>query len=267
MTKTRQWTVFTAVAVVVVLLAGWFLLVKPQQSHASSVRDQAASQSQANQVLQTQITTLQSEEKNEAQEQQVLQKFATQVPDNAAEPTLIRQLSAAASGANIDLVSMTPGTASVLTTTGPTPGSTSLTSPSTAAGQVVALPVAIEVVGTYPNVESYFQLIENLPRALLVGSWSLCLPPGSFGGTNAAGSNTGDCQLPPPTGHHWSSQVLDGKLNLTVFYAPPTSSTSTSASALTGGATTTPTTAATPAPSTSAAATPAPSATTSAPAE
>ena len=112
MTKTRQWTVFTAIAVVVVLLAGWFLLVKPQSTKASNLRTQATTQQQSNALLQTQIAALQAEQRQLPQQQQALQKFATQVPSDAAEPAIIRQLSAAANGSGVDLVSMTPGAAS-----------------------------------------------------------------------------------------------------------------------------------------------------------
>ncbi len=42
MTKSRTWTVGTAVLVVLILLAGWFLLVTPKRSHAADLQAQAA---------------------------------------------------------------------------------------------------------------------------------------------------------------------------------------------------------------------------------
>ena len=50
MTKMRQWTVVTIVAVLVVLVAGWLLLVKPEKSKVSSLKSQATAQDQANQL-------------------------------------------------------------------------------------------------------------------------------------------------------------------------------------------------------------------------
>src|ERR1700733_3152533 len=98
MTKMRQWSILTVVAVIVVFAAGWFLLVKPEKSKSTNLRSTAAQQQQTNQVLQSDIARLQDEEKSLPAKQAALRKFTTQVPDNAAEPTVIRQLSAAAAG-------------------------------------------------------------------------------------------------------------------------------------------------------------------------
>jgi Tfp pilus assembly protein PilO len=256
MTKTRQWTVLTAVAVLVVLVAGWLLLVKPQQSHASALRSQAQTQQDANAVLLSQIAQLQQEEKTLPQQQAALRKFTTQVPDNSAEPTLIRQLAAEANASNVDLVSMTPGAATLLTASS-TAGTTSLTPTPTAGGQVYQLPIALSVTGTYPNLESFFLSLEKLPRALLVGSWGMC-----SGGTG--GSAGGTCQAPTsPTGATLAPNVLGAALNAEVFYAPPASAVATTPAIGTTTPTTTGTTDTTTTPSvtTTTAPTPAPSST------
>lgn len=282
MTKMRQWSILTAVAVIIVFAAGWFLLVKPQNSKASTLRSQAMTQEQQNAVLQSQIAALQSEEKSLPEQQAELRKFSTQVPDNAAEPTIIRQLSAAAAGAGVDLVSMTPGTAAaVVSATTPAPtdttaaaGTTTLTGTTGAAG-LMQLPISIGITGTFPNVESFFQSLETLPRALLVSSWSLCPTGPSSGGTSS--TSTGGASCTPPSVPTAKSQTLPdgtlgGTLSATIFYAPPAgtvaatgtgTTTTPSTTTTTPGAT--PTTAATPAPTTSAA-TPAATGTTPPPA-
>jgi Tfp pilus assembly protein PilO len=257
MTKTRQWTVFTAVAVLVVFAAGWFVLVKPQRSHAADLRGQAVTQQQANQILLSKIAALQAEEKTLPQKEAALQKFATQVPDNAAEPTLLRQLSAASNASNVDLVTIQPGSASLVTATaGTVPGSTSLSGTPSDAGQLVELPVALTITGNYSDVESFFMTLEKLPRALLVGSWTLC---GSSGGSGASGSSGTSCAaVTSPTGATLPTDTLSGTLNADVFYSPPAG---TNVSASTGSTTSTAptaTTSATPAPTTSTASTPAP---------
>lgn len=274
MTKMRQWSVLTVVAVIIVFAAGWFLLVKPQKSKASDLRSQATTQQQANAVLQSQIAALQAEEKSLPQQQAALRKFSTQVPDNAAEPTIIRQLSAAAAGSGVNLVSMTPGTAtpvisavattpSTTDTTAPAPGSTSLTAPTATAGGLMQLPISIGITGTFPNVESFFQSLETLPRALLVSSFSLCpigTSPGA--GSTSSSSGTGASCTPPsvPADKTPTDGSLGGTLSGTIFYAPPAgpvSGTTTTPGATTTTPGITPTTAATPAPTTSEAATPA----------
>jgi Tfp pilus assembly protein PilO len=260
MTKTRQWTVFTAIAVVIVLLAGWFLLVKPQSTKASNLRTQATSQQQSNALLQTQIAALVTEQRQLPQQQQALQKFATKVPSDPSEPAIIRQLSAAANGSGVELVSMTPGSATPVTAAGATPGAATLAPTASAGGTLIQLPIALAILGSYANVESFFQSLEKLPRALLVTGWSLC-PTGA-----AAGGSSGvSCTPPaPPANVTLPSGTIGGTLNAVVFYAPPAGTT---ASAVPSVATTTaPSTTTTPAPTTSTAATPTPTVASSAPA-
>jgi Tfp pilus assembly protein PilO len=244
MTKMRQWSILTAVAVLVVFAAGWFLLVKPQQTKSSSLRSQAATQQQANQLIQTQIDALNAEQKNLPEQQHALQKFNTQVPSDAAEPTIIRQLSAAAAGAGVNLVSMTPGvaadvTAAVTTTpvvaaspaptasasgtsTTPAAGATSLVPTATPGGLLEQLPISIGVTGTFPNMETFFQSLEKLPRAMLIQSWSMC--PDVTGNAAAATTSgaSASCTLPAtPSTASLPTGTLGATLNTLVFYAPP----------------------------------------------
>src|SRR5438067_6686293 len=109
MTRARQWSVLTAVACLAVMAAGWFVLVKPQRSHAASLRKDAADVLQINQTLQAQIAHLRAQAKDLPAQQRKLADIATKVPDSPALPTLIRQLSAAADGSGVNLVSLSPG--------------------------------------------------------------------------------------------------------------------------------------------------------------
>jgi Tfp pilus assembly protein PilO len=268
MTKIRQWSILTVVAVIIVFAAGWFLMVKPQKSKATDLRAQAQSAQQANQVLAAQIASLQQQEKDLPQQQAALRKFATQVPDNPAEPTIIRQLSAAANGAGVDLVSMTPGEATPVTSAAAATTSSSTLSPTSA--PLVGLPISIAITGTYPNVESFFQSLEKLPRALLVTGWALCPMNADAGGSGSSGG--AGCTVPSvPSGKSIPQDALGGTLSAEVFYSAATApATGTSLSTTTTSTTTTtPSTTTTPAPGASTAATPASNATpaaTSAPA-
>jgi Tfp pilus assembly protein PilO len=271
MTKMRQWTVFTVVAVLVVLVAGWLLLVKPEKSKVSDLKAQASAQQQANQLLLTQISALQAEQKQLPQQQLTLAKFNTEVPDNMAEPTLIRQLSTAANGAGVDMTTLTPAAPTAVTsplaassatagstpaTSAPAPAASGTTStPTTAAGSVgpaaptlEALPVAIGVTGSYANMVSFFQALERLPRAMLVSGWSMC-PINAQGASSAAGGAS--CSTPtvpsnktPPTG------TLGATINATVFFSPPAAPTTTTGSTTLGSATTSTTTGTTTSPAT-----------------
>ncbi|HWC33205.1 MAG TPA: type 4a pilus biogenesis protein PilO [Mycobacteriales bacterium] len=198
MTQFRRWTIGTAILVVVIIAAGWFMLAKPQKNKVADLHQQAAAQQQANAVLLTQISALQAEQKELPQQQLVLQKFSTEVPDNMAEPTLIRQLSSAANGAGVDLSAIAPGAASALSVASPG-GAQSLGGTSPAGSvQLYQLPLSLSVAGTYANVESFFNSLERLPRAFLVHSFSLA--PGS---SSASGPNQ-----------------LAASLSAAVFFAP-----------------------------------------------
>lgn len=171
MTRTVRWGVATAIACVVILAAGWFLLAKPQKGKIADLKAQTASQESANAVLLTQIRALQAEQKDLVQQQLVEQKFSTEIPDDAAEPTLIRQLSATAKGAGIDLTTITPGAPSALSVAAAAAPATA-TATATGAG-LYELPLSLSITGTYANIESFFAALEHLPRAIIVNSFSL----------------------------------------------------------------------------------------------
>jgi Tfp pilus assembly protein PilO len=182
MNKMRQWTMLTAVAVVVVFAAGWFLAVSPQRHHAADYRTKTATQDSANAGLRTQVAQLEQQKKGLPAQQRLLSKFATKIPDNPQLPALIRQLSDAAKSAGIDLVSMSP---SVPAAVAPAAGATtSATAPS-----LNQISLSLSVKGSYFNLESWFAAIEKLPRAMMVTQWSLA-PGGSSAQSGAASSSS-----------------------------------------------------------------------------
>jgi Tfp pilus assembly protein PilO len=216
MTKMRQWSLMTVIAVVIVLAGGWVLLVKPQQSNISSVKAQAVTQQQANQVLLQQITARQAQQKQLPHEQAQLQKLATQIPTAPNEPDMIRTLSSAASGAGVNLLSMTPGTVTNITAAASTATGAATLPSAGPAGTLVELPISIDVIGTYANLESYYLLLEKLPRALLVTQFSVC----PVGGGSAGGSS---CSAPAiPTTVQTPSNALGSTISADVFFAPAT---------------------------------------------
>jgi Tfp pilus assembly protein PilO len=205
MTRARQWSVLTAVACLAVMAAGWFVLVKPQRTHAASLRSQASQVDQSNQALEAQIAHLRAQAKDLPAQQRALAKIATQVPDSPALPTLIRQLSAAADGAKVNLVSLSPGQPALVAAPlavhpgGTTPTGTSPAAPATgtasAAGRPAAMlasiPLQIQIQGGYFNLEKFFQALETLPRAMVVTQFTAApLAPGSSPGGTAVAPGT-----------------------------------------------------------------------------
>src|SRR3954470_614574 len=118
MTKSRQWAVLTAVVCLAVLAAGWFLVIKPQRAHAAALRSQAQGVDEQSNQLRAQVAQLRQQQKDLPAQQKVLSQIGTKIPDNPALPTLIRQLSAAAEGAGVNLVSLAPGQPAVVAAPG-----------------------------------------------------------------------------------------------------------------------------------------------------
>jgi Tfp pilus assembly protein PilO len=259
MTKMRQWTVLTAVAVLIIFAGGWLLLVKPQHSQVSSLKVQAAGQLQSNQLLLQQIAARQAQQKQLPHEQAQLQKLSTQVPTIPDEPGIIRSLSSSADGAGVNLLSLTPGAVVSVTATTST-GGAATTLPSASSGQLVVLPFTMAVIGSYSNLESYFQLLEKLPRALLVTGWSMCPEVPGAGAATA-------CSAPTvPQGVSIPEGTLGSTISGEVFFSPTTSTVAAGGVATLPGTTapttsTTTTTPATTPASPAATATPAPTAT------
>lgn len=199
MEKMRQWLLLTALGVVGILAAGWFLLVSPQHSHASSLRTQAASEQQSAAGLQSQVAQLKQQAKGEVAQQRRLAQIANQIPDNPQLPTLIRELSTAAHKAGVTLMSLAPSqpTAVTATTTAAT------TAP------LAQIPIAIQVTGSYFNIESFFQATRHMDRALLVTGFTLA-PSG--GGSSSDSSGGGATAAAP--------NALTGQIQGVVFESP-----------------------------------------------
>src|SRR3954452_24926942 len=215
MDKMRQWSVLTLVGVVAVAAAGWFLVITPQRHKAADLRSQATTQETANAGLQSQVSQLEQQKKGLPAQQRRLADIAQKIPDNPALPALIRQLSAAADGAGVDLVSLAPGAPALVQVTAATPttpttptgatGSSAATSAAAAAPQLAQIPVTITVKGSFYNIESFFSSLEKLNRAVLIPGWTLSVSQGTgtTGTTGSAGSGRprGARAAPPQRAH------------------------------------------------------------------
>lgn len=200
MNKTRQWGLLTAVACLAILAAGWMLVVKPQRGHAADLRTQAATVRSNISTLESQVNQLKQQQKDLPAQQKLLSQIATKIPDNPALPSLIRQLSAAADGAGVNLVSLAPSVPAA-----PAPGA--------AAAAAQSIPIVINVQGSYFNIEQFFSAVESLNRAMLVSGFSLATAQVAGAGGGAA--------------------PLNASINATVFDSPQVAAAPPAAAATT----------------------------------
>jgi len=208
MDKIKQWVIMAVLASLVIVAAGWFLAVSPKRAEAEDLRAQAAEQVAANATLETQLQVLQAQAKELPKEQAKLAAVAAKIPDNPALPSLVRSLLEAAESSGVELVSISPGLPEVVAPVAaepvappaPAQGQTAPDAaptdgapvdPATAgpgpAGQLATVPVNINVVGDYFEVQAFVAGLETLPRALRITTLNLtpgASPTAGEGATN-----------------------------------------------------------------------------------
>ena len=194
MNKLTRWIALTVVAAVAVLAAGWVLLVTPKRSEAADLRQQASTQSASNEQLRIQLSMLKAQAKELPKEQAKLAAVAAKLPDNPAQPELLRALAAAADGAGVALVSVSPAALTpVVAATPAAPSADATAGPAVAAkvaaaSTLMAMPLTLVVAGDYFQVEQFVAAIENLPRAMRITN--LALAAGAAAGAAPATAGT-----------------------------------------------------------------------------
>jgi Tfp pilus assembly protein PilO len=237
MEKLKQYVIFTVLGCLVVLAAGWFLLVSPKRSDAAALRTQAASQVSGNAQLENQLQVLKAQAKDLPKQQAKLAAVAAKIPDNPAMPAMIRALTAASTAAGVELVSVTPSAPVAMAAAAPaavvqkgsaTPATSAAANAAAgnSAGLLTAIPVALNVVGGYFQVEQFVANLENLPRSMRLSN--VAIVPG----------------LNPVKANPASASVADGRslsttINAQVFMAanrPPATAASVPGQVVAGSA-------------------------------
>jgi Tfp pilus assembly protein PilO len=181
MTDTRKWSALAAVLVVAIFAAGWFLLVSPKRGDAAEIRQQAVTKAQANSRLQEQIAMLQEQLKDLPQQQATLASLRTKIPNNPALPALIRDLTAAGKKAGVSIDSMAPSApaalvaapAAAVTATGAAGKSSAPAAPAAPPQTLYQVPLALNVTGSYFELEHFLSKLESNPRSLLVSGFAI----------------------------------------------------------------------------------------------
>lgn len=195
MNSIRTWSAGTAVAAVLLLIAGWFLMISPQRSEAADLRDQVAAQQTRNDQIALKTKQLQAQFASLPERQAQLAEIKQQMPDNPALPSLIRDLSSFAESAGVTLDSVAPGAPAPVTPAAPPAGQPVAAPGSGAAATttsgLVSIPTTVTAVGSYSDLTLYLQKLQTkMRRALLVNTVGLAPAAGAKGGTA-----TGDLTL------------------------------------------------------------------------
>jgi Tfp pilus assembly protein PilO len=170
----KLWIILTAVACVLILVGGWFLLVSPQRAKVASIKADTESQQSVNQGLQSKLSILQAGAAQVPAQQAQIDKIKQQIPTAPQLPTLIRSVSQAASDAGVTLGTFTPA------------------SPTDVVGAAGVSFVALtaSVKGGYFALEQFLNNLEQIQRALLVNGVAIDSQGASSSGSSTAGSST-----------------------------------------------------------------------------
>ena len=134
--------------------------------------------------MRTQLQVLQAQADALPEQQRLLDEVAAKIPDSAQLPELLRALTVAAADSDVEFVSLVPGSpvpatpaaAPAATADGTGSGTAAAPAPATA-GALHVIPITINAVGGYHDLERYVSRLEDLPRALRVSN--LVLAPGA----------------------------------------------------------------------------------------
>jgi type IV pilus assembly protein PilO len=212
MSMTRRWSLLTAVLIVAILAASWFLLVAPKRSDAAELRGKAVQEQAANDALVVQLNQLKAQSLDLPKKKAELAVLGTQIPNNPALPTLVRSLTAAGKKVGVSVLAMKPGTpaaAAVAAPTAPvapppattdgtaTDGAATTTTPAAVAPTAAPLyvvPLSLTVNGSYFEVEQFIGQLENLKRKFLLTGFVLT-PVTSSGTTTEAAPGSLNLEL------------------------------------------------------------------------
>jgi Tfp pilus assembly protein PilO len=259
MTAARRWIIGGAIGLVLLLVAGWFLLISPKQSEAADLRDQTVNQLAANDQTRLRIARLRAQAAELPAQRALLASIQRQLPNTPALPTLIRDLTAAARAGNVRLVSLAPATPVAMQLMEPTPQAPSGETGDTGAGAATGEPdtgtgdtatptpaptaaaptdalfrieVAMTVEGSYFDVQRFISRTEVLDRTMLVTGFTLT--PGGQGDTAATAVRRSPDLTAVLTGQVFVSPTLGVVNPGTVTPSAPPTTGSTQAAAAAG---------------------------------
>ena len=185
MEKLKQYVVLTVLGCLMIVAAGWFLLVSPKRTEAAELRTAAAEQVTANAQLSTQLQVLKAQAKDLPKQQAKLAAVAARIPDNPALPGLVRNLVTAAQSASVELLSVTPGAPVVVAgapaapvaapaaAAGAAPAAAAAPGAAASAGQLASIPLTVTIAGGYFQVSQFVANLENLGRSMRITNLSV----------------------------------------------------------------------------------------------
>jgi type IV pilus assembly protein PilO len=146
-----------AAVCLIVLVAGWFLLVAPVRSDISKTKAATVTQTTQNDALNLTLSTMRSIAKKLPQEQAELAALNQRVPNQVLLPSLLRSITDAATETGVTIASLIP--------TQPTPLA--------GAPGIAAVGISLSVSGGYAELEQFDSALEALKRTYLITGFTM----------------------------------------------------------------------------------------------
>ena len=152
----RRAPLYAGLAVAGVAILMVLLLVLPKMSQVSTAQNELDQAQSDQQTLESRKSALEDAKAAAPQARKTIAEVHKRIPPTADEPGLILLLQNAAISAGIDVLSLSPGTPVLDTTSG-----------------LSKITVGVSATGTYFDVTDFMYQIETLPRAAIVTNLSL----------------------------------------------------------------------------------------------
>ncbi|GAB2694361.1 hypothetical protein [Thalassiella azotivora] len=205
MTKARLWVIGTAVLSVLLVVAAYFLVLAPKRAEAADLRQQTEDTQFSNDLLQARVAQLRADFADLPLRQAELAAIQQAMPEDAALPTLVRDLDRLASSAGVTLLTVAPGEG-VAVPTAVAPAAAEAAPADAADGEavepapvapaaptdlLVSFPLSIEVLGSFFEVEVFLKSVQaDMPRAFLVENLNVvAMEPADAAGGRPATAN------------------------------------------------------------------------------
>lgn len=192
---TRTLAAGTAVLVVLLVVAGWFLLVAPSRSQTLQLRERAEEQRSASVALRARVAHLQTLERDLPAREGRLQELREQIPAEPRLAPLIRALGDAAGASGMTLDSVAPQAPQPVAPGGGPVATATTTGPAAAGEQLLQVPLTVTATGGYRQVQGFLRELEDMKRLLLVTGVTLA-PQGAAPAAGAAGGTPSAAPTP-----------------------------------------------------------------------
>src|SRR4051794_35206143 len=106
MSRSRTWIAGTVVAALLILVAGWFVLISPAKSSVAEVKTEADAQEATNQQLQNKLDQLKAAQADLPAQEARLAEIRAQLPESPYLPSLVRQVDKLATESGVVLVTI-----------------------------------------------------------------------------------------------------------------------------------------------------------------